>query len=142
MNFPIIKECTFKPFILVAVTCCFIQSCSDKPKISTEDLGPADNYGCPIVYNGDTINRSYKGVKQGHFVLFDTDVQRNTAHTKSPPEAVYTEVNKQNSMTSPGKPLEEGDYKDDKKQGIWTYYNPDGSIKTTVKFKDNVPVNN
>lgn len=133
---------TLKLFILGTLTFCFIQACNNKPNTISENLGPADNYGCPIVYNGDTINRYYKGVKQGHFVLFDNDVQRNTALTKSPPEAVYTEVNKQNSLTSPGKPLEEGDYKDGKKQGTWTYYNSDGSIKNTVEYKDDVPVKN
>ena len=60
---------------------------------------------------------------------------------KSPPDAVYTEVNKQNSLTSPGRPLEEGDYKDNKKQGVWVYYNVDGTIKNKVEYKDDVPVN-
>lgn len=133
---------TLQLFKFGTMTLCFIQACSNKPTEGTENLGPADNYGCPIVYNGDTINRSYKGVKQGHFVLFDTDVQRNTSHTKSPPEAVYTEVNKQNSLTSPGKPVEEGDYKDGKKEGTWTYYNSDGTIKNTIEYKDDIEVKN
>lgn len=127
-------------FLFIAVT--LLPACDNQPSTLTNNLGPADSFGCPIVYHGDTINKYYHGVKQGHFVLFDTDVQRNTNYTKSPPDAVITEVNKQNSLTSPGKPLEEGDYKDDKKQGVWVYYNADGTIKTKIEYKDDVPLTN
>lgn len=128
--------------LILFITFCLLQACDNTQTTIAANSGPANDYGCPIVYRGDTINKYYHGVKQGHFVVFDTDVQRNTNLTKSPPDAVYTEVNKQNSLTSPGKPLEEGDYKDDKKQGVWVYYNADGTIKNKVEYKDDVPVNN
>ena len=130
---------TFKLFIFGAVIGCFIQACDDKPKAIAENFGHADET-CPIVYNGDTINRTYNGVKQGHFVLFDNNIHRDSALTENSMGAVSTEVNKQNTLLSLGKPLEEGDYKDGKKQGTWTYYNIDGSIKNTVEYKDDIPV--
>lgn len=125
-------------FYLIGICC--IQACNEKANTVKENLGPADNYSCPIVYNGDTINRYYKDLKQGHFVLFDKDMERASTKTENATQVVYTEVNKQNSLTSLGRPLEEGDYKDDKKQGAWTYYNTDGSIKTTIEYKNGVAV--
>jgi antitoxin component YwqK of YwqJK toxin-antitoxin module len=132
---------TIKLFIFGTFTFCFIQACDDKPKTITENLGPVETNG-NLIYKGDTINRQYNGVRQGHFVVFENGVQRDAAKTESSPSAVNTEVNKQNAMSSLGIPIEEGDYKDGKKQGTWTYYNPDGSIKNTVEYKDDVPVKN
>lgn len=134
-----LKNCTYQ-FLIVFVIIMIFQACAEQRQKISENFGMADKFSCSIVYHGDTINRTYNGIKQGHFVLFENDIQRNTPYTKSPPEAVYTEVNKQKSLTSPGKPLEEGDYKDDKKQGKWVYYNSDGTIKAEIEFKDGIPV--
>lgn len=127
-----------KLFILSAVVCCFIQACNNNMDTKTESKLTADMYSCPVIYKGDSINKTYNGIKQGHFVLFDTDVERNTAFMKSPPDNPENE--KQKSTTSPGIPIEEGDYKDNKKQGVWIYYNTDGSVKKQIEYKDDVPV--
>lgn len=38
--------------------------------------------------------------------------------------------------------LEEGLYKDNKKQGVWKYFHDDGTLKKTTEYKDGVPLNN
>ena len=36
--------------------------------------------------------------------------------------------------------IEEGDYKDGMKEGIWVYYAPNGQVDTRVEFKEDKPV--
>ena len=48
-----------------------------------------------------------------------------------------------NDMISPfedGQISEEGNYKDGKKDGKWTYYNEDGSIEKVENYKDGVRI--
>lgn len=129
---------TLKLFTFGTIAIFLLQACNDSPKTVREYLAPVETNG-NLIYNGDTINRQYNGIRQGHFVLFENVVQRDSALSKNSLGAVNTEVNKQNTMLSFGRPLEEGYYKDGKRQGTWTYYNPDGSIKNTVEYKDDLP---
>ncbi len=68
----------------------------------------------------DTINRTdEKGMKQKHWIIQDY----NTSG-KSPI------------------PIGSGDYLDNKKQGIWNYYDSSGKIIRTVFYKDDLPLGN
>lgn len=69
--------------------------------------------------NHDTINKTdVTGKKQGHWIVF-------------------------NRFSDPGKirPVEAGDYIDDKKQGSWNFYDSTGQVNRTVEYKDDVPLN-
>ena len=126
---------TIKLSTLGTVALCFIQACGDKPKTGT--VKQTTSYE---IYSRDTINLTDgNGYKQGHWVIFDNVVQ-NTALTKSPPDKPENETQK--SLTSPTAriPLEEGDYKDNKKQGVWKYYSSDGALKNSAEYKDDVVI--
>lgn len=36
--------------------------------------------------------------------------------------------------------IEEGSYKDNKREGFWKHYNSDGSIKDSIEYKNDVPL--
>ena|SRR5581483_10105710 len=61
-----------------------------------------------------------KGKRQGWWVI--TNVERNLPGYDSAAK------------------VEEGAYKDGMKEGEWTEYNADGSVKSTITFKDNKPI--
>lgn len=59
------------------------------------------------------------GMRQGHWVVYNS-----TRHL-----AGYADNAK----------VEEGDYKDNMKQGVWISYYPSGAVKSKITFKDNRP---
>lgn len=73
-----------------------------------------------LVYNGDTINViDDASKKQGHWIVFNT--------TKKRPG--YSE----NAI------IEEGQYIDNKKTGIWKDYYPGGTVKNKITFENGRP---
>lgn len=115
----------------------FICSCGDKSKVESQKL--TSTYE---INGSDTINfTDDRGLKQGRWVIFDSPPQNNSGFTKSPPD--NQEAQPQKSLTKNWRTsLEDGHYKDSKKQGVWTYFNDDGTVKNTVEYKDDVPVTN
>ncbi|MGP8216992.1 MAG: hypothetical protein ACLQQ4_15600 [Bacteroidia bacterium] len=67
--------------------------------------------------NGGTVDAN--GLRQNHWVIYN-----DTRHLPG-----YAESAK----------VEEGDYKDNMKQGIWITYYPSGAVKSKITFKDNRP---
>ena len=68
----------------------------------------------------DTLNkRDNNGLKQGHWVLLG----------ESKPNTCY----------KPDQKVEEGDYKDNKKNGLWTEYFCNGKTKNNIEFKAGKP---
>lgn len=71
--------------------------------------------------NGDTINKiDCNGFKQGHWInshFAVPDGQRNASWVK----------------------VEEGEYKDNNKQGYWKRYNPEGDIIDSIRYKNDIP---
>lgn len=103
-----------------------------KPKISgfpeTFELDPISK---------DTINRTNEKGRQGLWVIFDKGPESALAYTKCYCDS-DTKVVPKNMTTQIV--LEKGYYSDNKKQGEWIYYHPDGSIDRTLNFKDDIPV--
>jgi antitoxin component YwqK of YwqJK toxin-antitoxin module len=67
--------------------------------------------------NGGTTDAN--GLRQNHWVIYNS-----MRHLPG-----YTDDSK----------VEEGDYKDNMKQGIWISYYPSGAVKSKITFKDNRP---
>ncbi len=66
------------------------------------------------IYNGDTINRiDLQGRRQGLWIFFNQNYKN--------------------------KIVQKGYYKDNKKNGVWIIYYPNGNIKSKITFKDNKP---
>lgn len=121
--------------ILTAIIFTFIfLACEQdvKPKIAkfpdTFELDPISK---------DTINRTNEKGRQGLWLIFDKGPQSALAYTKCSCDS-DTKVLPKNMTTHIL--LEKGSYSDNKKQGEWIYYHPDGSIERTLKYKDDVPV--
>jgi antitoxin component YwqK of YwqJK toxin-antitoxin module len=126
---------TVKLFIFGGATFCIIQACNNNSNTSTEKQGSKWPEVSFELYKDDTINLNIDGIKQGHWIIFENSIQNNTAYTKSAP--THSEEDQQpKSLTGLGSPLEEGYYKDGKKQGFWKYYNVDGNLKDSVEYKD------
>lgn len=129
---------TFKLLIIGVIVLFFVQACNNKPKTVAENVEPPSPYSCAIFYKGDSINKTINGIKQGHFILFDKDIQCITSLTSS--GSIKSDNEIKESITSPGKPIEEGDFRDDKKEGEWSYYNSDGTLNSTKDYKDGVEI--
>ncbi|MCI5056076.1 MAG: hypothetical protein MRY83_08210 [Flavobacteriales bacterium] len=77
----------------------------------------AQNY---ILYDGDTINRvDDNNQKQGEWVYF--------GRMKNEPEF------------KPDQIVEEGNFKNNRKQGVWLKYWPNGKVHTLITYVNNVP---
>lgn len=77
----------------------------------------------------DTFNLIYDGLKQGPWIVYKDIIPKSSI--------LLTD----NTKTLQGKivrrTLEEGYYKDNKKEGYWKfYYEEDGSLKDSVLFKN------
>lgn len=79
-----------------------------------------------VTPSSDTINViDCKGLKQGHWIMSKPTVT-NDVHSNN----VHTEMVK----------IEDGFYKDSKKEGLWQFFNADVSIKESIEYKDDSPV--
>ena len=123
---------TFKLFFVLITTLLFIH-CENTPHpISSININSYE-----LQANGDTINRTRNNLRQGHWIVFDNETTTNISYTKCPPDSIDKE--KPKSMTI-RIPIEEGYYKDNKRQGLWTFHNTDGSLKNGIEYKDDLPV--
>ena len=123
---------TFKLFTLGTIIFCFIQACSDKPKTEETETTEKMGRGCFDIYelNGlDTINRQYgDGTKEGHWIIYAwIDPKEKGEGDKKPGRSKITE----------------GNYKDNKKEGFWKFYDKnDGTLLDSVEYKNDVAVTN
>jgi len=110
---------TLKSILILTTTLLFVLSCGDKTSES-KTLSHNKSYSRfdVNINTKDTINRvDTDGNKQGEWLLYQRPF-------KSKPVLI-----------------ESGKYIDNKKQGIWNYYDSTGKIIRIVKFKDDEPLN-
>lgn len=97
-----------------AIILLFTFSCSvrsDRKCLNSFELGDT----------GDTINIiDCKGLQQGHWIISKV-IMTDKTHAK---------------MIK----IEEGFFRDNKKEGFWKFFNTDGSIKDSLEYKDDVPM--
>ncbi len=85
----------------------------------------------------DTINLTENGVKQGHWRVYKTAVLHHTIYTQSGSDTAI----KKSITSSPERvKMEEGFYKDNKKEGVWKYFSTSGILKDSVVYKNDVAV--
>jgi hypothetical protein len=122
-----------KNIILIAILFVLI-SCNTKTELhealsSNKHAAPISQKGCLASYetvNGETINKTYGGdIKDGHWIHFEFVIP--TAKENKDKKVVRAK-------------MEEGYYKENKKEGFWKFYNKDGTLKESVEYKNDVPV--
>ena len=124
---------TIKLFVFVTIALCFTEACDEKPKTTANIISKDIN--CPVpkefLENGDTINKTLEnGIKVGHWISFDWIIPKG----KEPNAAAVRVVRAK---------LEEGFYKNNKKEGFWKFYDKDnGTFKDSVEYKNDIAVTN
>lgn len=108
-----------KLVIFIFLTTIYMLACKNEPDKTNRIVGTSSYE----LSNGDTINLIYNGLKQGHWVVMKTIAVNHVSVTKT--ERVV---------------VEEGFYKDNKKEGVWKYFNNDGSLKDSVLYNNGEPV--
>jgi hypothetical protein len=115
-----------KKFILLLFIFAFayilVQSCGENPK--TETVKPKRTMQSFEMRGRDTMNWvDGEGLKQGHW-----EVWKAYAFPEHPKDVEQIK-------------FEEGEYLNNKKEGLWKYYNPDGTVKDSVVYKNDVVAN-
>jgi hypothetical protein len=92
-----------------------VQSCIDKSK--TDDSKINDSINKSELVHSDTINKTDpSGFKQGAWFIMDY------------------------SRSNIPIPVESGNYTDNRKQGLWHYYDSAGKIVRSIEYKDDFPL--
>lgn len=120
----------FKVFsLLIAIV---MTACNDKHE-SGKLYGECSHELISNYNKIDTVNFIYDGKKQGRWVVIKDVIPKASI---LPTDTKGTLPDKVIRMI-----IEEGYYKDDKKEGYWKYYNEeDGSFKDSVAYKNGVVV--
>ncbi len=124
---------TIKLFFAAAGLLCLVQACSDEP-IVKENSNTTDtvNIGCLASYELlpgekiDTVNKLYgkEKIKHGRWVDYELSVQAEKSNTLKTTRVIT-------GM---------GHYKKNKKEGLWRFFKPDGSLKDSVVYKNDSAV--
>jgi antitoxin component YwqK of YwqJK toxin-antitoxin module len=106
-------------------------ACEDKPAYREKPMGEC-SYELTGPAGKDTVNLTYDGKKEGHWVIKDhvkvkVSLCKDSTH-KDADKHVYTKT--VYCVT------EEGFFKNNLKEGLWVYYNTDGSAKDSVVYKN------
>jgi hypothetical protein len=100
----------------------------DKPCISSYEILPPN----------DTFNViDCKGRKQGHWIVTEPAATHKvrTYYTNSASDTTLRQREDSVEMVK----KEEGFYKDDKKESLWKFFHADGSVKSTLEYKNGEP---
>lgn len=134
---------TIKFFSIFAVLICFIYACNNKTETQIVEHATTAidtlNIGCPVSYelnilgNLDTINKVYgkENIKHGHWITFGMIIPKEK-------RALNSKENSDKNIIRAK--LEEGFYRNNKKEGFWKFYNNDGSFKDSIEYKNDVVV--
>jgi len=108
---------TLKRIMPGAIIVVMIQACNTEPNTTDmNDKHSAGSFELNVHGHNDTINMIYAdGSKEGHWI---SSVWSNGSRVK----------------------MEEGYYKDNKKEGYWKFFNKDGSLKDSVEYKNDVAI--
>ncbi|PCJ89892.1 MAG: hypothetical protein COA57_00840 [Flavobacteriales bacterium] len=71
------------------------------------------------LYEGDTVNKRVDGMRQGKWIYFGKD--------------------KNNPAYAPDAKVEEGEYANNRKNGLWIKYFPSGKLESEITYKSNRP---
>lgn len=120
-----------KLFILGALVASFIQACNVKSKAEPLERIVINNQrSCYLPFElnplntNDTINRMfYDGTKEGHWIVFEYITVNNVQGLESARPPVRVKV-------------EEGNYVNGKKDGLWKFYKKDGTIREKAVFNN------
>jgi hypothetical protein len=135
---------TIKQIVLWSFAFCFIHACDDKPETTAVEsvknvVGTSEVDVCclasyEILENGDTVNRIYgkEKVKDGRWITFVMIDQQEKQTDKATAGAAVMVRTK----------MEEGRYRQNKRQGYWKLYNRYGTVRDSVEYKNDVPVVN
>ena len=109
---------TLKYIIAPGIILFLSQSCTEKPKAG-KILNSGKSSSWEII-ESDTVNRTdFDGFKQGRWTVKDW---------------LRTQENHKLVL------VESGNYVNNKKQGVWHYYDSTGKINRTVKYKNDFVV--
>jgi hypothetical protein len=102
--------------LLFATAC--NQQVKDAPKMAQADIPKQVSSKSPA---GDKINMiDANNNRQGHWKIYNAET-----HIPGYADTCL---------------LEEGEYKDGLKEGVWTYFAPNGQLDVSVEFKEDKPV--
>lgn len=106
-------------------------ACQDKPPYREKPMGEC-SYELSGPAGKDTVNLIYDGKKEGHWVVKE-HVKTLVSLCK---DSTHQEANKHAYNKTFFCVTEEGYYKNNLKEGLWLYYNTDGSVKDSVVYKN------
>ena len=117
---------------LLALSC---NNDSSKNNLKAENK---DNSFQILNFSGiDTVNLIVKGVKQGKWIISKIAVVHHTIYSQSGSD---TAIVKSITTSSERVNTEEGFYKDNKKEGLWKYFSPNGKLKNSIEFKGDIAI--
>lgn len=80
----------------------------------------------------DTVNLIYDGKKEGRWIFRD-HVKVEVSLCK---DSTHKDLKKHSYSEMQYCVIEEGFYKNNKKEGLWKHFNPDGTVKDSVVYKN------
>ena len=122
---------------LLPIVFFLIQSCRENNTHTSKPYRGA-SFELSMQTGRDTINLTdCDSLKQGHWITFTTTVIHHTLYAQS---TGNTFIKKSITSDPERVKIEEGYYKDNKKQGFWKKYSPAGELLDSVEYKDGVAV--
>lgn len=119
--------------LLLALFLFLIHACGRK-----QASGIAKTEPCFQIYGSDTINATDgDGRKQGHWIVFADALPGSTCPNLTVNSFDSLSPGSMTTMTRRPK-LEEGFYRNNKREGDWTYYAKDGSVEKTIAFNNDI----
>lgn len=122
--------------ILIPILLFILISCNSKkeehgPLNTGIGSAPVSEKGCLESFetvNGERINKTMgNNIKDGHWIHYEFVIP--TAKKNKDSKVVRAK-------------MQEGYYKENKKEGFWKFFNTDGTLKDSVEYKNDKPILN
>jgi hypothetical protein len=124
--------------VIILITCLFFACACQEETSSSKSTSEHVFDSTYELLGKDTINRTDERGRQGLWVVYDQNHFVNSNYSQAPSDSIAK--GKRVPMASL-LILEQGNYKDNAKQGLWLYYNTDGFFRDSIYYKDGLPVN-